>query len=122
VEGFWNGSESDIAGSSTGIAAGLPDAALDLLCPNPEVGVAGVYLTPGVDDRDHGFAAVIVRGVSYLLGARAVPEGAQVLHPAPAVAAQIFGTSLPVHQNLPFLGVDRLRSSRTEVRSATPLA
>jgi hypothetical protein len=74
VVGFWNGSESESAGIS-------------LL----EVGVAGVDVAPGVDDRDERLAGVVGTLEAHLRGARTVAERAQVLHPVPAVTAEVLG-------------------------------
>src|SRR5215216_2309035 len=76
---------------------GLPNATFDLLGPLPKVGVAGVYVAPGIDDSDNRLPAVVLRGVAHLLGPRAVAERAQIAHPVPPVAAQLFGQLLPVH-------------------------
>ncbi len=76
-------------------AAGLPDAALDLLGALLEVRVAGVDVAPGVDDRDHRLAGVVAAVIAHLRGARAVAERAHVLHAVPAVAAQLLGRLAP---------------------------
>ena len=69
----------------------LPDAALHLLDALLEVAVAGIDVAPRVDDRDHRLAAIIVRRVAHLRGARAMPERPEVVHAVPAVAAQLLG-------------------------------
>src|SRR4051812_47825416 len=74
-----------------GVAARLPYAALHLLDALLEMGVAGVRIRPGVDDADHRLAGVVAAVVAHLRGARAMAERAQVVHPEPAVAAQLFG-------------------------------
>ena len=66
VDGLTNGSASDIAGSSIGEAAGLPDAAFDVLGAVAQMAVAGVDLAPGVEDADHRFAGPIVAVVAKL--------------------------------------------------------
>src|SRR5829696_8214242 len=65
------------------------------------MGVAGIYVAPGVDDADDRLAPVLFIGVAHLLGPRTVAEGAQVAHPVPAVAAQFFGSPLSIHQRPP---------------------
>ena len=77
-------------GHLDGKAAGLPHAALDLLRAAAEMGVALIDLAPGVDDRDHRLAGVVLAAVAHLQGARAVTEGAQILGTVPAMAAQLF--------------------------------
>ena len=74
-------------------AAGLQHAALHVLGAGAQMGVAGVDVAPGVDDADHRLAAPVLRVVADLAQPRAMAERAQVLHPEPAMAAQIFGRS-----------------------------
>ena len=85
-------------------AARLPHAALHLLDPLLEVGVAGVDVAPGVDDRDHRLACIIGAVVAHLRRARAMAEGAQIVHPVPAMTAKVFG-ALAGHRWLSFLGL-----------------
>jgi hypothetical protein len=71
-------------------AAGLPDAALDLL--DALLKWRGrVDVAPGVDDGDHRLARVVAAVIAHLRGARAVAEGAQVLDAVPAMASEFFG-------------------------------
>jgi len=77
-------------------AAGLVDAALDLLRARAEVGMARVDVAPGVDDRDHGLARVVGAVVAHLRGARAMAERPQVVDAVPAVAAQLLRFLLPL--------------------------
>jgi hypothetical protein len=72
-------------------AAGLEHAALDVLDPLLEVGVAGVDVGPGVEDADHRAAGPVLGGIAHLHQARAVAEGAQVVGREPAGAAQAGG-------------------------------
>ena len=74
-----------------GEAAGLQHAALHVLGARAQVRVAGVDVAPGVDDADHRLAAPVLGVVADLAQARAVAERAQVLHPEPAVRAQVLG-------------------------------
>ena len=53
--------------------------------------VAGIDVTPGVDDRDHRLAGVVAARVAHLRGPRAVAEGAQIRGAIPAPGAQVFG-------------------------------
>jgi hypothetical protein len=78
-------------GHLDGESPGLPDAAFHLLGALAEVRVAGVDVAPRVDDRDDGLAEVVGAVVAHLRGARAMAEAAQILHPVPAVAAQLLG-------------------------------
>jgi hypothetical protein len=91
VVGFWNGSDSESAGILHRKAAGLPDAALDLLDPLLEMRVAGIDVAPGVDDGDHRLARVVAAVKAHLRGARAVAEGAEILDAIPAMASEFFG-------------------------------
>ena len=74
-----------------GIRRLVDRAALDLFNALLEMGVAGVDVAPGVDDRDHRFAHVIAAVVAHACGARTMAEGAHVFRAVPAVAAQFFG-------------------------------
>ena len=47
-------------------AAGLPDAALDILDPLGKVGVALGEIAPGVDDADHRLAEKILARIAHL--------------------------------------------------------
>src|SRR5260221_6282112 len=71
-------------------AAALPHPALHFLDALLEVRMTGIDVRPGVDDRDHRLAGIAGPVVAHLRGARAMPEGAQVLRAVPAVAAQLF--------------------------------
>ena len=74
-------------------SAGLPDAALHLLRPGAEMGVAGVDVGPGVDDRDDRLPHEVRIVVAHLQRARAMPEGAEILRAVPAGGAK----GLPGH-------------------------
>ena len=60
------------------------------------MGVAGIDVAPGIDDRDHRLAGIVGAVVAHLRGARPVPERPQVLDPVPAVTAK-FLRFLPGH-------------------------
>ena len=62
-------------------AARLPYAALHLLDPLLEMGVAGIDVAPGVDDRDHRLPGIIGAIIAHLRGARTMAEGAQIVRP-----------------------------------------
>ena len=64
VVGFWNGSDSEIAGISTGKppACQMPRLTSSARCA--EVAVAGIDVAPGVDDGDHRLAVVVLAGNS----------------------------------------------------------
>ena len=85
-EGFTQAHDGHFDGRSTC----LPDAALDLLGPLPEVGVAGDELVPGVEDSDDRFTGELLAVQSKLLVARAMPESAQGIGTEKAVAAEVF--------------------------------
>src|SRR6185295_8197758 len=53
------------------------------------MGVAGLQVGPGVDDRDHRLALPLLGRVAHLHGARAVAERAQVGRAEPAGGAQL---------------------------------
>jgi hypothetical protein len=55
-------------------AACLPHAALHFLHARLEVRVAGIDVAPGVEDRDHGLAAIVGLVQPQLRHARAVVE------------------------------------------------
>ena len=71
-------------------ASRLPHAALHLLHPLLEMGVAGVDVAPGVDDRDHRLSRVIGALIAHLRGARAMAERAQIVDAVPAMTAKVF--------------------------------
>ena len=79
-----------------GEAAGLEDAALDVLHPLLEVRMALVDVRPGVEDRDHRLAGVVQPARSPSAGSASGARTPQVVHAEPAVAAQLF-RFLPVH-------------------------
>src|SRR3954466_10840147 len=89
VVGFWNGSDSDMAGNSTGNPPRLPDAPLDLLNPLLEMGVARVDVAPGIDDRDHRLAGIVGAVIAQRGGARPLSHRPQILYAVPAVAAKV---------------------------------
>ncbi len=70
-------------------SAGLPDAALHFLRSCAEVRVAGVGVTPGVEDRDDRLAADVVEAEARLLHAGPVSERSHVVLAEPAMASQI---------------------------------
>jgi hypothetical protein len=72
-------------------AAGLQHPALHILDPRLEMGVAGVGVGPGVEDRDHRLAGPFLRREAHLHGAGSVAEGAQVVGREPAGAAEGVG-------------------------------
>ena len=74
-----------------GKAAGLPDAALDVLGALAQMAVAGVDLAPGVEDADHRLAGPVGAVVAELPEPRAMAERAQIVAAEPAVAAQFLG-------------------------------
>jgi hypothetical protein len=78
-------------------AARLQHAALDVVGARAQMRVAGINVAPGIDDGDHGLAAPIACVIADLPQARAMAEGAQIAHPEPAMAAQIFGTLFRAH-------------------------
>ena len=100
VDGFTKGSDSDIAGSSIGKAAGLQHAALHVLRALAQMRVAEIDVAPGVDDADHRLAAPVGRVEAALAQPRAMAEGAQVVDAEPAMAAQLFGTFTRCHSVL----------------------
>jgi hypothetical protein len=55
------------------------------------MGVAGLDIGPGIDDRDHRLAGIIRRRIAYLLDARAMAEGTQILRAEPAMGTELFG-------------------------------
>ena len=91
VVGFWNGSDSDIAGISTGKPPACQTPRLTSSARCAEVAVAGIDLAPGVDHGDDRLAVVVLARVAHLQRARAMAEGAQILGAVPACAAQLFG-------------------------------
>ncbi len=72
-------------------AAGLIDAAFDVLGAVAQMAVAGVDVAPGIDDADHRLADPIGAVVAELAQPRAMAERAQIVFAEPAIAAQFFG-------------------------------
>src|SRR5262249_26300959 len=72
--------------------ARLQDAAPYVLRPRAQVSVAGVDVTPRVDDTDDRLAAPILRIVAELAQPRAMAERTQVVDAEPAMAAEFFRT------------------------------
>ncbi len=91
VVGFWNGSDNEIAGISTGNPPACQMPRFTFFRTLAEVAVAGIDLAPGVDHRDDRLTVVVLARVAHLQRARAMAEGAQILRPVPACAAQLFG-------------------------------
>src|SRR5271166_1751554 len=54
------------------------------------MGVAGIDVAPGVDDRDHRLSRVVGAVIAHLRGARAMAERAQIVDPVPAMTAKVF--------------------------------
>src|SRR5271166_6678318 len=54
------------------------------------MGVAGIDVAPGVDDRDHRLSHVIGAVIAHLRRARAMAERAQIVDPIPAMTAKVF--------------------------------
>ncbi len=73
-------------------AAGLQHAALHVLGARPQMLMAETEVAPGIDDADHRLALPVGGVVAALARARAVAEGAQIVDPEPAVAAEVFRT------------------------------
>lgn len=61
--------------------------------------MAGVYVTPGIDDPYNRFVGVIFRIITELLGPRTVPERPEVLDSVPSMATK-FLWSFPVYVDL----------------------
>src|SRR5712692_7915020 len=95
VEGFTNGSASDIAGSSIGKPPACSTPRLTFSA-RAQVRVAGVDLAPGIDDADDRPAGPVVGIVAELAQPRAMAERAQVADAEPTVAAQVF-RAFPMH-------------------------
>ena len=96
-------------------AARLPDAALDLLRPSPQMCVARIDVAPGIDDRDDGLVCEFRMVVAHLIKAGSVTEGAKVLDAEPAKASKFLRLLAPGHRQPPLhLRVGRLDCACTE--------
>ncbi len=69
----------------------LPHAALDLVCAQAQVRVAGIEVAPRVQDADDGLAGVVLGGKPHLLRAGSVSERAKVVDAEPSMRAERFG-------------------------------
>jgi hypothetical protein len=103
-------------------AARLPDAALHLLDPRPEVVVAGVDVGPGIDDADHRLAGIVLLGIADLLDARAMPERAQVAHAEPAMASQLLRLLAAPHSRPPVRDEPTFATAYTALAAVSRLA
>ena len=88
--------DSDIAGSSTGKPPACQTPRLTSSTRCLKCAWHGLMSRPGVDDRDHRLAGIVLAAVAHLLDARPVPEGTQIIHAEPTVRAQLFRL-LPGH-------------------------
>ncbi len=84
------GSDSDIAGSSTGKPPACHTPRFTSSARDAQMRVAGVEIAPGIDDADDRLAVPIRLVIAELAQARPMPEGAQVADAQPAMAAELF--------------------------------
>lgn len=75
-----------------GIAAGLPDAAFDLLGTLAKVRVARKQIVPGIKNRDDGLALIFLIINAQLLVAGTVTKGAKIIGTEETVRAELFGS------------------------------
>ena len=79
-------------GHFDGIAAGLPDAAFDLLGPLAKMRVAREEVVPGVENGDDGFALIFFVINAELFVAGTMAEGAEIIGTEETVGAELIGS------------------------------